>query len=208
MTELSGPERSGKGPLRTALLISGGGRTALNLFDCAERGELPIAPVVAIATRVEAPGVERLRARGVVVHVVARTAGDDCESAHERTDLILLEAGIELICLCGWLRHFRVRSARADWRTRAINIHPALLPEFGGPGMHGDHVHAAVLAAGRSESGCTVHYVDELYDHGPIILQRRVPVLPGDDVPRLAARVFEAELLAYPEALRGHVTGS
>lgn len=207
------PDASSPHParLRTALLISGGGRTALNLIACAERGELPIDVGVVLATRGDAPGVGRLEARvgdrGVKVHVVPRTPEDQLDSLHDRTDALLFDAGVELVCLCGWLRHFRVRGERADWRARVINIHPSLLPEFGGPGMHGDHVHAAVLAAGRSESGCTVHYVDELYDHGPIILQRRVPVLPGDDVPTLAARVFEAELLAYPEAIRRHAAG-
>jgi folate-dependent phosphoribosylglycinamide formyltransferase PurN len=83
-----------------------------------------------------------------------------------------------------------------------MNIHPALLPEFGGTGMHGAAVHRAVLAAGRDVSGCTVHFVDEIYDHGPIILQRTCPVLPGDDESSLAARVFAEERAAYPEAIR------
>jgi phosphoribosylglycinamide formyltransferase-1 len=83
-----------------------------------------------------------------------------------------------------------------------LNIHPALLPKFGGKGMHGHHVHEAVLAAGETESGCTVHYADNTYDTGPIIVQRRVPVRPGDTADTLAARVFEQECIAYPEAIR------
>ncbi len=83
-----------------------------------------------------------------------------------------------------------------------VNIHPALLPDFGGPGMYGHRVHEAVLASGKKESGCTVHLCDSAYDRGPIVLQRRVPVLPGDTPDTLAARVFGAECEAYPEALR------
>jgi phosphoribosylglycinamide formyltransferase-1 len=83
-----------------------------------------------------------------------------------------------------------------------MNIHPALLPRFGGMGMHGRHVHEAVLAAGEPESGCTVHFADNAYDHGPIIIQRRIPVLSGDTPDTLAARVFEQECLAYPQAIR------
>jgi phosphoribosylglycinamide formyltransferase-1 len=89
-----------------------------------------------------------------------------------------------------------------DLAGRVLNIHPALLPKFGGKGMHGHHVHEAVLAAHETESGCTVHYADNTYDTGPIILQRKVPVLPADTPDSLAARVFEQECLAYPEAIR------
>src|SRR5262245_7485954 len=88
------------------------------------------------------------------------------------------------------------------WRGRVMNIHPALLPSFGGKGMHGRHVHEAVLAAGCKVSGCTVHFVDATYDTGPIILQRTCPVLEDDTLESLAGRVFEEEKLAYPEAIR------
>jgi len=87
------------------------------------------------------------------------------------------------------------------WEGRVMNIHPGLLPDFGGQGMYGDRVHRAVLEAGVPESGCTVHFADNVYDHGPILVQRRVPVLEGDTPDRLAARVFEAECEAYPEAI-------
>lgn len=189
-------------PLRLATLISGGGRTAVNLLDRIEDGSLAAQLVVAIASRPECAGVERLRARGVRVEVVSRTDQGDPSNVHDHTDAILLDADIDLICLCGWLRHFRVRGPRADWTGRVINIHPSLLPRFGGKGMHGTHVHAAVLASGERVSGCTVHEVDELYDHGPTMLQTEVPVLVDDDVATLAARVFEAECRTYPEAIR------
>lgn len=196
-------------PPRLGVLISGGGRTALNLLDRIERGSLPATIAVAIASRADAGGVERLRARGVPVEVVAKepTAGAASGAAaftalHDRTDRILLDAGVDLLCCCGWLRHVRVRGPLVDWSGRCLNIHPSLLPKFGGQGMHGERVHAAVIAAGERESGCTVHEVDDQYDHGPILLQRRVPVLPDDNVATLAARVFAEECVAYPEAIR------
>ncbi|HMN97201.1 MAG TPA: phosphoribosylglycinamide formyltransferase [Phycisphaerales bacterium] len=203
-------------PVRLAVLISGGGRTALNLLDAIERGELDAAVVLAIASRHDAAGIQRLRDRGVPVEIVARSDFPEGSALHDRTDELLLgagerrsggigddaRAGVDLICLCGWLRHFRLCGPKADWRGRVLNIHPSLLPRHGGTGMHGDRVHAAVLAAGDALSGCTVHEVDEIYDHGPTLLQKTVPVLAGDDVQTLAARVFAAECAAYPEAVR------
>jgi hypothetical protein len=105
---------------------------------------------------------------------------------------------VDLVCLAGYLRRFRVDA----WQGRALNIHPALLPEFGGHGMFGERVHRAVIAAGRTESGCTVHWVDAQYDHGQHVVQRRCPVLPGDTPETLADRVWAEETLAYPEAIR------
>lgn len=199
------PSPDDPSPCRVGLLISGGGRTALNLLDRIEEGSLPAAAAVAIASRHDAPGIQRLRDRGVAVEIVARRDHAGEASLHDHTDELLLRAKVDLVCCCGWLRHVRVRGPRTDWTWRCLNIHPALLPRHGGKGMHGDRVHAAVLAARDPESGCTVHYVDELYDHGPIILQRRVPVQPDDDVASLAARVFAAECIAYPEAIGRHI---
>jgi phosphoribosylglycinamide formyltransferase-1 len=110
-------------------------------------------------------------------------------------------ARAELVVLAGFLRLLVIPER---WIGRVLNIHPALLPAFGGKGFYGDKVHAAVLESGAKESGCTVHYVTNEYDKGPIVLQRKVPVLAGDDVHTLAARVFEAEKLALPEAIRAH----
>lgn len=185
--------------LRLACLISGGGRTVLNLADRIADGTLHASIELVIASRSDIAGVERARARGLNVEVVARKAFADENAMHDRIGLLLREHRIDLVCLCGYLRWIRVDP---DFRGRVINIHPALLPEFGGPGMHGHHVHEAVLAAGRTVSGCTVHFVDDLYDHGRIILQRHCPVLPGDTPDTLAARVFEQECIAYPEAIR------
>lgn len=185
-------------PLRLGCLISGGGRTLLNLCDRIDDGMLNAEAALVIASRAEAAGVERARQRGLPVRIAA--CGDFASepAMHDAITRWLLEAQVELACLCGYLRWMRVDPPLTG---KVVNIHPALLPAFGGQGMHGERVHAAVLASGAKESGCSVHFVDEQYDHGPIILQRRCPVLPGDTVDSLAARVFEQECQAYPEAI-------
>jgi phosphoribosylglycinamide formyltransferase-1 len=173
-------------------MISGGGRTALNLLDAVRRGELHARIALVISSDEGAPGVARCRERGLTVIAMpgvipARTLGATL-TAHD----------IDAVALCGYLKLLRVPES---YRGRIVNIHPALLPKFGGKGMHGLHVHAAVLEAGEPESGCTVHLVDDTYDTGPILLQRRCPVLPGDTPESLAARVFGHECLAYPRAI-------
>jgi len=186
-------------PLRLAAMISGGGRTVLNLQDAIERGTLPDVEIaLVIASKSDAPGVERLRVRGLDVHGVQRRDFADDAAHHHAIARLIEGANVDLVCLCGYLRPFRVDPG---WHGRVINIHPALLPRHGGKGYYGHKVHEAVLAAGDRESGCTVHFVDDEYDQGPVILQRRCPVLPGDTPDTLAARVFEQECIAYPEAI-------
>lgn len=181
-------------------LISGGGRTVLNLQQEIEAGRLDARIGVVVVTKPGIAGIERCRAAGLNVVVCDRSR---TESLDDQVDAALQAAGVELVCLCGYLRKFRV----GPWAGRALNIHPALLPRHGGHGMYGHHVHEAVLAAGDAESGCTVHLVDDEYDHGRTIVQRRCPVLPGDTPDALAARVFEQECLAYPEAIRAMGAG-
>ncbi|MCH2143567.1 MAG: phosphoribosylglycinamide formyltransferase [Phycisphaerales bacterium] len=188
-------------PTPIAALISGGGRTVLNLADEIDAGNLPIRISRVVAHRESLAGVARCRDRGLEVTIVPK---DPAETMDDRLDEVLLESGAELICLCGYLRHFRVGER---WAGRTINIHPALLPDFGGKGMYGAHVHRAVIESGRRESGCTVHFVDEEYDHGPTILQKRCVVHPDDDHETLAARVFALECDAFPEALQQVLLG-
>jgi phosphoribosylglycinamide formyltransferase-1 len=171
--------------VRIGALASGGGRTVLNLARACAEGRLDACVAVCVVTRADAGAAQACRAADF----------DD------RVDAALRAHGVQLVCLAGYLRRFRVDA----WRGRTLNIHPALLPDFGGQGMWGDRVHAAVLAAGRTESGCTVHWVDEEYDHGAVLVQRRCPVLPGDTVATLAARVFAEECAAYPEAVAGAI---
>ncbi len=189
----------GTQPIRIGALISGGGRTLLNIIDHTERGELDAEIVCIIASREDIAGVEKLRARGFEVKIADRSAFDSDGAYHDQIMTWLRGARVDVVALCGWLRWLRIDP---DFTGRVVNIHPALLPKFGGAGMYGNRVHQAVLDAGESESGCSVHWVDDIYDHGSVILQRRVPVEPGDTAESLAARVFEQECIAYPHALR------
>lgn len=179
-------------PARLLVLLSGSGRTLVNLADAIDRGELPAHIALVVASK-PCLGEERARARGFDTRIIRGQIPAD------QLAELAAEAHADWVVLAGYLKMVRIP---AQLRGRVINIHPALLPDFGGPGMYGHHVHEAVLAANRAESGCTVHFCDDRYDTGPIILQRRCPVLPGDTPDTLAARVFEQECLAYPEALR------
>ena len=186
---------TGSVPARIGALASGGGRSVVNLAEACSRGEVAATVAVCVVTREDVAAAARCRQAGVAVAVVPPGPEGTFD---DRIDAALRAHGVDFVCLCGYLRRFRVDA----WRGRAINIHPALLPDFGGRGMHGVHVHRAVLAAGRAESGCTVHWVDEEYDRGRVILQRRCPVLPGDTPETLADRVFAEECRAYPDAVR------
>ena len=184
---------------RLALLVSGSGRSLENLVEETRRGALAAEVVLAIADRPGIGALERCARLGVPALVLDYKALGGAEGFSARVFRELEEREVRLCVLAGFLRLVRVPP---HWKGRVLNIHPALLPKYGGKGFYGDHVHAAVLAAGERESGCTVHLVDDQYDHGTHLLQRRVPVLPGDDVHTLAARVFEAEKRALPEAIR------
>ncbi len=184
---------------RLAVLASGGGRSLENLQAVIARGELAAELVLVVTDR---PGIgaleraARLRIETLVLPY-ADLGGPAGFSARVFAELDARE--VTLCVLAGFLRLLQVPP---HWSGRVLNIHPSLLPAFGGKGFYGERVHAAVLAAGVPETGCTVHFVDDQYDHGQPILQRRVPVLPGDDAHTLAARVFEQETLALPEAIR------
>ena len=176
-------------PLRIGVLLSGGGRTLQNLLDRSAAGRLDAAVVCVAADRAGCLGIERAQ-RAELPTLITKDM--------DETFAFLRAYRAELVCLAGYLRLLRVPT---DFAGRVLNIHPALLPKYGGKGFWGEHVHKAVLAAGDTESGCTVHAVDAEYDSGAILLQRRVPVLEGDTVDSLAARVFAAECEAYPEAI-------
>lgn len=184
-----------------AVLLSGGGRTMLNLHDRILDGTLAARIDVVVSSRAEAQGVERARARGLRVVVVPRKENTEEEFQRKITEAV---QGVDLVCMAGFLSLWKIPP---EFAGRVMNIHPALLPAFGGPGMYGEKVHRAVLAAGVRESGCTVHFCDNDYDEGPIILQRRIAVSDSDTEETLAARVFEQECLAYPEAVRQFAEG-
>ena len=179
-------------------LASGGGRTILNLQDRIDAGVLDIEFALVVANR-ECKAVDRARARGLRAEIVPWTKETTPEAWAEQVWPMIDAAGADLVCNCGFLRLLLVPPR---WEGRVMNIHPALLPRYGGKGMYGEHVHRAVLESGDPESGCTVHFVTNEYDAGPIIVQKRVPVMAGDSVDTLGARVFEVECDAYPEAIR------
>jgi len=186
-------------PIRLAVLISGGGTTLQNLLDRIADGWLEAAAACVVSSKAGVAGLERARRGGVPAFVVERKG---CASREEFSARVLghcRDARAELVCLAGFLQLLQIPP---DFDGRVMNVHPALLPSFGGKGHHGLHVHEAVLEAGVKVSGCTVHFADNEYDRGPIIVQRAVPVEEADTPETLRARVFAAECEAYPEAIR------
>ena len=186
-------------PLRIAALISGGGTTVMNFVDAIAAGTLDAQIVLVIASRPNCGGVEKARAAGLPVQVVDRRQFDSVATFSETVFAAVEESGADLVTLAGFLSLLQIPDR---YRLRVMNIHPGLIPAFCGKGYHGRHVHAAVIERGAKVSGCTVHFVDNEYDHGPIIVQKAVRVQDDDTAESLAARVFAAECDAYPEAIR------
>ncbi len=186
-------------PIRLAVLLSGSGTTLQNLLGRIVGGRLRAEVALVVSNRYDAFGLERARHAGVPTAVVERS---DCASRDEFGRRIFdhcRAAKVDLVCLGGFLQLLPVPD---NFAGRVMNIHPSLIPAFCGKGFYGHRVHEAALEAGVKVSGCTVHFADNVYDHGPIILQRVVPVLDDDTADALAARVFEQECEAYPEAIR------
>ncbi len=190
-------------PANICILLSGGGRTMVNLQRQIAAGLLD-ARIVRVIASTNCPGCERARELGVEPIVLGGTI------PRERLGALMAEVQADLVVLAGYLKKVEVP---VGFTNRVVNIHPALLPAFGGKGMFGHHVHEAVIAHGCKVSGCTVHLCDDQYDSGPILVQRTCPVLETDTPAILAARVFEQECVAYPEAIaallenRVHVRG-
>ena len=180
-----------EGPVRVAVLVSGGGTNLQALLDTLQHS--PDARVArVISNRPGAGALERARRAGVPATVLRDPANG--------AELLDALGDAQLVVLAGYLK-LVPRAVVSHFRGRMINIHPALLPDFGGPGMYGHHVHATVLASGARESGVTVHFVDEEFDRGPIIAQEKVPVQPDDTPETLAARVLEAEHRVLPRVV-------
>jgi pyridoxamine 5'-phosphate oxidase len=186
-------------PLKIAVLISGSGTTLANLVGEIATGRLNCSIRLVIGSRANLKGIEKAKSAGLASIVIdPRDFTNTTEFSRAVFDAVD-SAQVDLICLAGWLCLLEIPPR---YEGKILNIHPALLPSFGGKGMYGLKVHQAVLDRGCTLSGCTVHYVDNLYDNGPILLQRHCPVLPQDTAATLAARVFEQEMIAYPEAIR------
>ena len=190
---------SGGKRLRLGVLLSGGGRTMLNILEEINRQRLGAEIVSVISSRSTVAGVTRARDAGLPVEIVRKKDYPDIDAFSKYLETQLDAAQVDLVIQAGWLCLWKIPPPYAN---RVMNIHPALLPSFGGQGMWGHHVHEAVLAAGCKVSGCTVHFCTNEYDSGPIIVQRTCPVEDDDTPDTLATRVFEQECLAYPEAIR------
>lgn len=187
-------------PFRIAVMISGAGSSLQNLIDRIRNGSLPgVEIVVVISSRSEVAGVQVAAAAGLPVDVIRVKDASSVDNFSQQIILTLDVYSPDLVVQAGWLCYWQLPPR---WLGKVINIHPALLPKFGGKGMHGRHVHEAVLAAGDKETGATVHWVDNEYDHGRIILQRKCEVVVGDTPEQLAARVQAIERELLPEVIR------
>lgn len=186
---------------RIAILASGGGSNAGALLRAMQAPDFP-AEAVLVFSNVPGAGVlQKAKDYGVPTWAFSHKSFDGREAFDQAVLEVLAPHQADYLCLAGYLRILTPAFVRA-YAGRILNIHPSLLPKFGGTGMHGHHVHEAVLAAGEKESGATVHFVDEGVDSGAIVLQQRVPVLAHDTPESLAARVLEAEHQVYAAALK------
>jgi formyltetrahydrofolate-dependent phosphoribosylglycinamide formyltransferase len=189
--------------INVAVMISGHGRGSnlQAIIDACKDGRIDGRVAVVIGTKDDAPAMQRARDNGVKAVEVRPKAFDSDEDYGRAILDVLAEHKVDLICLAGYMR-ILPGSIISAYRSRVMNIHPALIPLFCGKGMFGEHVHQAVIDSGVKVTGVTVHFVDEQYDTGPIILQKCVPVEEGDTAETLAARVLVQEHKAYPEAIQ------
>lgn len=185
-------------PLRIAFLLSGGGSTLQNFINLRAAGELNIDLRLVISSRPGVRGLERAEAAGIPTYVVARSDHPEALFSKQISDAVK-QSEVDLVCMGGFLSMWIIPP---EFEGRVMNVHPALLPGFGGKGFYGLRVHQAVLEAGCKVSGCTVHFVDNIYDHGPIILQKAVPIREGDTPEALARRIRRQERILYPQAVR------
>jgi phosphoribosylglycinamide formyltransferase-1 len=189
--------------LRLAVLLSGSGRTLDNLLEWISAGRLAASVATVVSSRGDVRGVQIAKRAGIPVTVLPPAGRPLADWSREIFATCRAEQP-DLVVMAGFLHLVEIP---ADFTGRVINIHPALLPAFGGKGFHGMHVHRAVIDRGCTVSGCTVHLVDNEYDHGRILLQKTVPVLRDDSPESLAARVFAAECDALPEAINRIASG-
>ncbi len=185
--------------MKLAVFISGGGTTLRNLIKQQEKGQLDVEFKLVISSCPSAAGLAYAEAANIPQHIVSRSDYSSAENYRDAMFEPCREAQVDYVLMGGFIQHVLIPT---DFTHRVLNIHPSLIPAFCGKGYYGSHVHRAVLDYGAKVSGCTVHFVDDQYDHGPILLQRVVEVEQNDTPETLAARVFDAECEAYPEAIR------
>ncbi|WP_018465572.1 phosphoribosylglycinamide formyltransferase [Calidithermus timidus] len=190
--------------MNLGFLASGRGSNLQAVIDACKRGRLCATPRVVISNNSASGALEKARQEGIpAYHLSSHTHGEGLDEAILKT---LQRHEVELVVLVGYMKKLGPRTLAA-YRNRIVNIHPALLPKFGGQGMYGINVHKAVIEAGERESGATIHLVDEEYDHGAILAQTRVPVLPDDTPQTLAQRVLEREHAFLVETLGKIISG-
>ena len=185
--------------IRLAVLLSGGGTTLENLCERMAAGRLDAEVAVVVSSLSTVKGIERARSRGIPTHIVRRKDHASLDEFSQAIDALLDQARVDLVCLAGFMVMWKIPDR---YLGRVMNIHPSLIPSFCGQGMYGHLVHEAVVARGVRVTGCTVHFVDNHYDNGPIILQKAVPVAFEDTPEDVARRVFQQECDAYPEAVQ------
>lgn len=185
--------------INLGVLISGGGNTLQNFIDQIETGELPATIQIVISSKPDVSGLDRARKHNLRTAVVpyANYTGIDAFSRAITAELD--KYPIDLVALAGFVHFYNIPE---KYHGKVMNIHPGLIPAFCGHHYYGKKVHEAVISYGAKVSGCTVHFADNVYDNGPIIIQRTVPVLEDETPDTLAARVFQEECEAYPEAIR------
>lgn len=191
-------------PVRLGVLISGGGRTLLNLADRIKDGSLRAEIPLVIASSETCSGVSRAYDAGLCCEPLSPREFQSVASYSEAVFERMRASGVDLVVLAGFLCLVQIPD---DFEYRVLNIHPALIPAFCGQGFYGSRVHEAAIARGVRISGCTVHFADNEYDHGPIVVQRAVAIPDGATPQELAGLVFEQECIAYPEAIRRVVSG-
>ncbi len=193
-----------KRPIRLAVLISGGGTTLDNFVSHIKQGKLSAEISLVLASRENCAGIEKSKNYGFPTEVVIRKEFDKVEDFSEVLFERCRENNVDLVVLGGFLSLIKIPK---DFLGRVMNIHPSLIPAFCGEGFYGGRVHLAVFDRGVKVTGCTVHFADNKYDHGPIILQRTVPVFGCDTPDSIAKKVFAEECIAYPEAIQLYAEG-
>lgn len=186
-------------PIKVAVLLSGNGSTLQNILDRAAAGELDARVVSVVSSRADAFGLERARRAGIPAAAFPRKNFSSAEAFGDAIWTEVRKHGPDLVVLAGFMSLLPIP---ADFRGKIMNVHPALIPAFSGKGMYGHHVHEAVIEYGAKVTGVTVHFVDEEYDRGPVILQSAVPVLEDDTPDSLADRVQAEERALYPKAIQ------
>ncbi len=188
-----------KSPLRIAVLISGGGTTLKNMIQRIDAGLLDVRIELVVCSNPESRGMQFAEEAGIPAVVIERKQYDTQDAFSAAIFDGCRQANADIVAMGGFLKQVTIPE---DFTNRVLNIHPALIPAFCGKGMYGHFVHEAVLEYGAKVSGCTVHFADNEYDRGPVVVQKTVPVMEDDTPDTLAARVFEQECEAYPEVLR------